>query len=106
MCKLHHEELLDAAHIIPDSEEDGLPIVENGLSLCKIHHAAYDKNIIGIDPDYNIKVREDILSEVDGPMLKYGLQSLDGRKIILPNREIDFPNRDRLDRRYREFIAC
>lgn len=51
-------------------------------------------------------MREDILSEVDGPMLKYGLQSLDGRKIILPNREIDFPNRDRLDRRYREFIAC
>lgn len=82
MCRLQHVELLDAANIISDSEKDGLPIVQNGLSLCKIHHAAFDKNIIGINPDYQVKVREDILAEVDGPMLKYGLHSLEGEKII------------------------
>ena len=38
----------------------------NVLSLCKIHHAAYDKNILGISPDYQVKVRIDILDEVDG----------------------------------------
>lgn len=104
LCRLRHTELLDAAHIIPDKEEGGDPVVSNGLSLCKIHHAAFDKYILGITPDYTIKVREDILEEIDGPMLKYGLQSLENNKIILPNRPIDRPDRDRLDQRYREFL--
>ncbi|HET7415556.1 MAG TPA: HNH endonuclease, partial [Arthrobacter sp.] len=76
MCRLKHRELLDAAHIIPDSDPDGHPEVSNGLSLCKIHHAAFDRGIIGVRPDYVIEVREDVLREVDGPMLKYGLQAL------------------------------
>lgn len=104
LCRIKHVELLDAAHIIPDSKEGGEPIVSNGLSLCKIHHAAFDKHILGITPDYTIKLREDILQEIDGPMLKYGLQSLENNKIILPYRTIDHPDRDKLDQRYREFL--
>jgi len=77
LCRLKHPELLDAAHIIGDKEDIGDPIVQNGLSLCKIHHAAFDKNILGINPDYHIHVRNDILHETDGPMLKYGLQALE-----------------------------
>ncbi len=45
ICSLRHVELLDAAHIIPDSETGGDAIVTNGLALCKIHHAAYDNNV-------------------------------------------------------------
>jgi putative restriction endonuclease len=105
MCRLQHTELLDAAHIIADTEEDGLPVIQNGLSLCKIHHAAYDRNIIGITPDYEIKVRQDILDEVDGPMLKYGFQSMEGRHIELPTRKSDYPDRDRLGRRYILFVS-
>lgn len=104
LCKLEHRELLDAAHIIPDCEREGEPIVTNGLSLCKIHHAAFDRHILGITPDYTIKLRRDILEETDGPMLKYGLQSLENRQIILPSHQSDYPDRDRLDRRYREFL--
>ncbi len=74
ICRLNHPELLDAAHIIPDTEERGIPIVPNGLSLCKIHHAAYDQGILGIDGDYRVHVRKDILRERDGPMLKHGIQ--------------------------------
>ncbi|MBN2352090.1 MAG: HNH endonuclease, partial [Spirochaetales bacterium] len=55
VCRLKHPELLDAAHIIPDAEESGEPVIPNGLALCKIHHSAYDKNIIGITPDYELK---------------------------------------------------
>ncbi len=106
LCKLKHQELLDAAHIIPDSDEYGLPIVQNGLSLCKIHHAAFDKNIIGITPDYTIKIREDILEETDGPMLKHGLQSLEKQKIILPKNQLDWPDKERLDIRYQQFISA
>jgi putative restriction endonuclease len=104
MCRLQHTELLDAAHIIPDSEEDGLPIVQNGLSLCKIHHAAYDRNIIGITPDFEIKLRPDILHEIDGPMLKYGLQSLEGSKLELPKKKSEYPDQNRLEIRYNLFL--
>ena len=56
MCRLRHGELLDAAHILPDRDERGRPEIPNGLCLCKIHHAAYDTNIVGVDPDYRIHV--------------------------------------------------
>ena len=104
LCKLKHPELLDAAHIIPDSEELGLPIVQNGLSLCKIHHAAFDKNIIGITADYTIKVRNDILQETDGPMLRYGIQSLENKNMILPSNKKNWPDKERLDTRFQMFM--
>lgn len=102
-CRLKHTQLLDAAHIISDSEELGDPIVSNGLSLCKIHHAAFDCNIIGVSPDFIIEVRDDVLHEVDGPMLKHGIQELQSQKIILPYSKSSWPDRERLDIRYRRF---
>jgi putative restriction endonuclease len=99
-CKLKHQELLDAAHILPDTNPDGLPIVSNGISLCKIHHAAFDKMFIAIRPDYTIEVRSDIMKEFDGPMLLHGLQKLDGQIIICPTETVDWPNRDFLEKRY------
>jgi putative restriction endonuclease len=105
VCHLKHTELLDAAHIIADGKPHGEPVVPNGLSLCKIHHGAYDANIIGITPDYIIKVRDDILDEHDGPMLKHGLQEHHGQKIILPKHKSDWPDRERLERRHEEFSS-
>lgn len=104
LCKLAHKELLDAAHIIPDAEEAGEPIISNGLSLCKIHHAAYDSNIVGITPDYEIKVRRDILEEIDGPMLKYGIQELHNQKIILPKTKQFHPDKNRLNLRFQKYL--
>ena len=104
-CRLRHLELLDAAHIIPDTEPDGQPVVNNGISLCKLHHAAFDKLLLGVTPDYMIEVREDVLKEKDGPMLIHGLQGLHNKKIILPGRTELRPNRDLLDRRYQRFRA-
>jgi putative restriction endonuclease len=106
ICRLHHPELLDAAHIIPDSEPSGDPIVQNGLCLCKIHHAAYDQNIIGVSPDYVTYVRPDILGETDGPMLRYGLQSTHKQHIIVPTRQDDRPDPERLDQRYQRFLIA
>jgi len=103
LCKLKHDSLLDAAHIIPDSEEAGEPVVSNGLSLCKLHHAAFDQNILGISPDFIAEIRTDILNETDGPMLKYGLQEMHGLRISLPRKQEDKPNRESLEERYRLF---
>lgn len=106
LCRLRHVQLLDAAHIVPDSDEFGDPIINNGVSLCKIHHAAFDSNIIGITPDHVIDVREDILYETDGPMLKHGIQELLGQKMILPRKKEYWPDKDRLDIRYSQFRSA
>ena len=106
LCKLKHIELLDAAHIIADKDEEGDPIIQNGLSLCKIHHAAFDNNLIGINPDFIIKIRADVLAESDGPMLRYGIQSLNNSKLILPPNRIHWPDRERLDIRYSDFLRA
>ena len=100
ICRLAHNELLDAAHIIPDNDDRGIPIVQNGLSLCKIHHAAYDTDILGISPDYEVHISGKVLAEHDGPMLRHGLQELDGARIVLPTRATDRPDRERLAARF------
>jgi putative restriction endonuclease len=102
ICSLRHRELLDAAHIISDSD-GGKPLITNGISLCKIHHSAFDQNILGINPDYLIEVRGDVLKEKDGPMLKYGIQEMHGNKIILPHSNSKKPDRDFLAQRYEKF---
>ncbi len=106
ICHLRHLELLDAAHILPDRHPRGEPAVTNGLGLCKIHHSAYDANIIGIDPDARIHVREDILREKDGPMLKHGIQGVANSRLILPRKAELRPNPDFLAERFERFRAA
>ena len=103
LCRLRHQELLDAAHITPDIEVTGEPVVSNGLSLCKLHHAAYDRHFLTVRPDYTIEVRRSILEETDGPMLIHGLQGLHDRPIYLPREQSLQPDRDRLEQRYAAF---
>ena len=104
-CRLKYGELLDAAHIIPDNEPDSRPTIDNGMALCKLHHAAFDSFMVGVDPNFRIHVRPDVLEEEDGPMLVHGLKDLQGGRIILPRAEHHWPNRDYLDRRYQRFRA-
>jgi putative restriction endonuclease len=104
MCRLRHRPLLDAAHILPDGHPRGEPVVSNGLALCKLHHSAFDANIVGVRPDHVIEVRHDILGEVDGPMLKHGLQSLHGGRLaIVPRAKAQQPSAESLAERYQAF---
>ena len=106
LCRLNYVELLDAAHILEDKHPKGEPVVTNGLGMCKIHHSAFDANILGIDPDARVHIRVDVLRQKDGPMLKHGLQELDGARLTLPSRKIQRPNRDFLAERYDRFSAA
>jgi putative restriction endonuclease len=107
MCRLKHPPLLDAAHIIPDREDLGQPVISNGLSLCKIHHAAYDARILGVSPDYRVHVNGHVLEETDGPMLKHGLQALHREPLaVLPRRQADKPDRDLLALQFDRFRAA
>jgi putative restriction endonuclease len=103
LCRLRHRELLDAAHILPDSHPESTPVVQNGLSLCKIHHSAFDTNIVGIRPDCVVEIRADILAEVDGPMLLHGLQEMHGSQLWLPRKPSDRPSLEFLQYRYEQF---
>jgi putative restriction endonuclease len=103
LCRLRHEELLDAAHIIPDGEDGGDPVVRNGLALCKLHHAAFDAYFLAIRPDYTVEVRRSILDEHDGPMLRHGLQGLHGTRVWHPTSPAHRPDPDLLARRYERF---
>jgi putative restriction endonuclease len=63
VCRLRRRELLEAAHILSDTDPRGQPIIPNGLAMCSLHHTAYDTNVIGISPDYVVHVRRDVLRE-------------------------------------------
>lgn len=106
MCRLRHTVLLDAAHILPDSDPRGRAIVTNGLSLCKIHHGAFDAGILGVDPNYRIHLRQDVLDEHDGPMLRHGLQDLHGASIVTPRDPNKRPDREYLAERFDRFRAA
>lgn len=106
VCALGHAQLLDAAHIIPDRHEHGIAAVRNGLALCKIHHAALDSHILGVRPDYVVEIRKDLLHEIDGPMLRYGLQERHGERLMaLPTSRSEQPDRALLEVAYADFRA-
>lgn len=104
ICRLRHVDLLDAAHILSDAD-GGQPVVPNGMAMCKIHHAAYDRGILGVRQDYVVQIRPDVLAEVDGPMLRHGLQDVHGWSLGLPRRTADRPAQDALAARYADFTS-
>jgi putative restriction endonuclease len=104
-CRFRHEEMLDAAHIVADSHPDGEPLVRNGLALCSLHHAAFDRSFIGLRSDYVLEVRKDLLDETDGPTL-VGIQSLHGKRILLPVAVDQRPDPALLTVRYEIFLKA
>jgi putative restriction endonuclease len=106
VCRLRHVELLDAAQIIGDGEEGGDPIVPNGMALCKIHHAAFDRYFLGITPSLRVQINQKLLDEVDGPMLKHGLQEMHGTNIAVPRSLAAKPDPERLEHRYARFLEA
>jgi putative restriction endonuclease len=104
ICRLRETRLLDAAHIAGDLEADGEPIVSNGLSLCSIHHRAFDENLVGVSPDYTVHVAPRLLEDEDGPMLEL-LKTFHARTIELPSRRSWQPDRERLAERFDRFLA-
>ncbi len=68
-------------------------------------HAAYDRNILGVRPDLHVEVQPRVLAEIDGPMLRHGLQEMAGVRLLVPRRQDARPDRERLEERYKEFRA-
>lgn len=106
LSRLKEPRLLDAAHIVSDKDELlGQPVVVNGLPLSKLHHAAFDAHLIGIDPDFCVHVSERLLDQRDGPMLE-AMKQLQDRKLHLPKEARNHPDKDRLAERFERFRAA
>jgi len=102
VCQLHEPTLLEASHILGDAD-GGEPAVTNGLSLCTIHHRAYDRNLLGISADARVHITPRLLVDRDGPMLLHGLQEMHGASLTLPRKASNQPDRDHLGQRFRQF---
>lgn len=105
ICQLKEVRLLDAAHIVDDAEEFGMPLVANGLSLCTIHHRAFDQNLIGISPERKVCVARQLREDEDGPMLEL-LKASHGATISIPSRTSFQPDPTRLAMRFERFQAA
>ena len=103
ICRLKEVTLLDAAHIVGDIEARGEPTVDNGISLCSIHHRAFDQDLVGIAPDYTVRIARGLLEDEDGPMLGL-LKGFHAQPISVPRAVEHRPDRDRLSLRFERFL--
>jgi putative restriction endonuclease len=96
-CKLRiirdpNQNLVDGAHIKPFSEFLDSKI-DNGLSLCKNHHWAFDLGWFSIDDDYRILVAQDL--DDDSPYTR-AMKEFDREPIALPSNDRYFPRLESL----------
>jgi putative restriction endonuclease len=104
ICRLKEVRLLDAAHITADSYSSGAASIQNGLSLCTIHHRAFDQQLMGVTPDYVVRISSRLLDDQDGPMLDL-LKQFHDADLTLPERAAHRPDKDRLAQRYEKFLS-
>jgi putative restriction endonuclease len=105
ICRLKQRRLLDAAHIRSDAHPEATASISNGLSLCTIHHRAYDNDLVGIDADCKVHVAKRLLDEEDGPMLDL-LETFHHVALSLPARKTSRPDRDLLAERFERFVRA
>lgn len=105
ICSLKELRLLDAAHIAPDSTAKGKASVSNGLSLCTIHHRAFDQDLVGVTPNYVVRVHPRLLDDQDGPMLDL-LKQFHGAPLGVPARASLRPDPELLETRYARFESA
>ncbi len=99
MCSIHFEEFLEAAHIVPDNHALGVPEVSNGLSLCGLHHKAFDRFLVDVDDDYRVRISPELLSRRNGPLFRQAFLEREGEPINLPNLPLLHPSVERLRQR-------
>jgi putative restriction endonuclease len=104
VCLLPHEPLLHAAHIRPDSDEQGEPTVQNGLALCLLHHGAFDADLLGIRPDGHIELSPSLRTPRQPPMVACAFNAFAGKAIYKPSLQANWPSAQFLEERYRRFI--
>jgi putative restriction endonuclease len=86
-------------------EEAGEAVVSNGLSLCSIHHRAFDEDLVGVAPDLRVHVSPRLLEDDDGPMLDV-LKGFHGAALDAPTRRLWRPDPERIAVRFKRFTSA
>jgi putative restriction endonuclease len=94
--------IVDAAHLIPfaDSHDDD---PRNGIALCKNHHWAMDRNLIGPGRDRRWHIASCLDDRLEG---QRDLIDLNGRSILLPHDSRYYPKDDALLWRERQLAQA
>lgn len=77
-----------------------------GLPLNKIHHAAYDANLIGINPDGLVHVLQQLMADCRDIDALSAVEAMKGMRIRKPQSEEDRPDRDRVALRFKMYVAA
>lgn len=93
--------MLDGAHLVPDREELGEPRVSNGLSLCALHHRAFDRDLMGVTPDLTLHVFSDRFERPDDDPGRV-LTDYHGEDLRVPEREEARPDPELLQVRWEQ----
>ncbi len=80
-------------------------VVRNGLSMCSIHHRAFDEDLVGVAPDLRVHVSSRLLDDEDGPMLDV-LKGFHGSTIEAPTKRVWRTDRERLELRFVRFQSA
>ena len=97
VCQLHvltmdGASATEAAHIIPFNVSHNNDI-RNGISLCRLHHWAFDNGLISLDRNYEVIVSDFMLER--GPT-EWLLTTLHGKSILLPDHNELYPAQEAL----------
>lgn len=93
---------VEAAHVIPVSDNGTSKDLRNGILLCQNHHTLFDKNLWAFDEDYRVIIKDDPVfrrSAENNHILK-----VEGLKLPnLPDSDWDLPAREAIDFRLKQF---
>jgi putative restriction endonuclease len=87
--------LIDAAHIIPVASPESTDEVVNGVALCKLHHFAYDGNLVSFNERYQIEISKNRVRALTKIRKAGGLADFEkslGKSILLPTNSRQQPN--------------
>jgi putative restriction endonuclease len=81
--------------------------VSNDLSLCRLHHGAFDRDMLSFKPDFEVQIPPRVLPVKDGPVHAHGLLDLHGRSLReVPGEESSKPDSTGLESRFVRFCAA
>lgn len=91
--------IVDAAHIVPHSDDRSSDHVKNGLALCVQHHKLYDDALLLPGPEYKLvfnSQRADYLRSIDQGKGLDWVESCDGNHFEVPEEEDARPAQSQL----------
>lgn len=98
-------EMVEACHILDwATHEEHRTNPTNGLTLNPFFHKAFDNNLFGINPDYEITISQHLIDAVENESFRKYLISLCNQRIIEPTNFL--PNPEFLDERYQIYLKA